>query len=135
MKIVRASLKEAASLRGLLIAAGLLGLLQALLPDSLRIRCLFRLWSGHPCPTCGASRCLDRMLHGAWAEAFFIQPLVFTATLGFGLLLLYMIVAGWSGRPVPAIQFENRRERIAAVLLVILLVAANWVYLLVSTTG
>ena len=132
MKIVRAGKKETASMQGFLFLLGGLCMIQLLLPDPLKVRCLFRLWSGHPCPTCGATRCAELLLHGNWPAAFITQPLVFAALLGLALLQLYLLAARLLQKPVLVLQLETRRGKILALLLAIALIACNWVYLLMK---
>ena len=91
--------------------------------------CLFHEWTGLPCPGCGSTRMLERLLSGDVVGALAWNPLAFMALVA---------VAAWSpastvrwalGRPPRRIVLTARRAlalRIAAGALV----AAGWGYLL-----
>jgi hypothetical protein len=91
--------------------------------------CLWHAWTGLPCPTCGATRAVVRLSHLDWGGALEFNPLVTLAVVGFvigGLLAPAWV--GLGGRvPAPA---SRPRPAILAVVLVAL--AANWVWLVAA---
>jgi hypothetical protein len=106
-------------------AVGLLGLDR--LPFTV---CLFKALTGLPCPTCGSTRAVGRLVHLDLAGAIAMNPL---ATIGammlaiwavadFGLLARGRALDVEVGRPL------SRLVRVLAVAVV----AANWLYLLAS---
>jgi hypothetical protein len=66
-------------------------------------------------------------------SAFSLQPLVFIFFLTGGAVLLYLSIAGLAGLPVIRVRLEHRRERIAAVSLLLTAVVLNWIYLIVQS--
>lgn len=91
--------------------------------------CLFRLWTGIPCPTCGATRSVLAMLDGRIVPAVAFNPLVAIAT---GAFLAGGIAAPfWVARGLPVLAVEGGPSRrvVAAALAV---VVANWAWLLAS---
>ncbi len=90
--------------------------------------CLFRLTSGLPCPTCGATRALGRLAHLDLAGAFVMNPLMAAGALGlllWGLADLVLLPAKRALRlALPAAWHD--KVRILAVLALLL----NWAFLL-----
>jgi len=76
------------------------------------------------------TRGLGCLLHGHPAEAFLFNPLMMMALLGAGLYLLYagVVVIG----RFPRLRWEplSRRASVGVRVGVVLLIAANWIYLL-----
>lgn len=105
-------------------------LIQAVLPCRFQVHCLFKQWTGYPCITCGATRCVQLLLKGSWGTAFQMQPLVFCCLLFFGAGMLYSAAAVFFRWPVFRLQFESRGERIAAGVSAGFLILANWAYLI-----
>jgi hypothetical protein len=69
--------------------------------------CLFNKLTGLQCPACGATRATHHLLHGNFASAFRLNPLVFVfyPILGYGLLSeILELVAGIT---LPAIRFSR----------------------------
>ncbi len=92
--------------------------------------CLFHRLTGLPCLTCGTSRAFALLMSGHIADAFVTQPLaVLAATAVFSCVLIQACFI-WCGRIVLSVHFE-RRERIALGAVTILLVIANWIWLIV----
>ncbi len=95
-------------------------------------RCTFRSITGIPCPTCGATRGVLALLHHHPVQAFLLNPLVAAGTV--------ILVAGgllaplWAWRRGTAPVLETplpRWLRLAAVLLIL----ANWGWVILSQTG
>ncbi|MFN2431880.1 MAG: DUF2752 domain-containing protein [Gemmatimonadota bacterium] len=123
------------------------GVLQLLPP------CPFRSLTGFPCPTCGTSRALLALAHGAAAEAFRIQPLatlLVLAALAAGALSAAAAMtprlrsapeedrrtlpaAAWRA-PVAATDSPGRHTVLAVRALAIAL-SCNWAYLLIAAGG
>ncbi len=88
--------------------------------------CPFHELTGWACPGCGATRCVRHLFRGAFAAAFLVNPLVFTALAGTALFDLYaatvlaLRLPRWRWDRVP-VWF---RAGCAGILLV------NWLWLL-----
>lgn len=86
--------------------------------------------TGIPCPTCGLTRGLGCLLQGQLEEALYFNPLLMVALLCTGLYLLYagVVVIG----RLPRIRWEPLSRRASSWFRVgvILLIGANWIYLL-----
>ncbi|MFA6173445.1 MAG: DUF2752 domain-containing protein [Kiritimatiellales bacterium] len=111
------------------LAAGLLpaGLLfQATVPDTFAVQCLFRRLFSIPCPTCGTTRAVRLLFAAEWREAFLMQPLVLA---GPGYILVTAGIFRLWKRGSPAVK-RRLFTGVAAVLL-----AVNWVYLIVENGG
>ena len=110
----------------LLAGAGLAAAwLQLGLPRPL---CLFREWTGIPCPSCGSTRMAETLLAGDIAGAFAHNPLVF------GVLAAVAVWAGFSAvrwmLGLPAWRVVTRpRERLALRIGAVLVLFAGWAYL------
>lgn len=117
---------------GVLLAGSAVILVQILLPPSLQLRCPFHRWTGLPCPTCGATRCVQQIVDGEWMAAWQTQPLVFAALLFWGTLLAGYAVACLLGLPVVRVRLERRSERRALWFGLLLFMIGNWIYLLVT---
>jgi hypothetical protein len=97
--------------------------------------CMFRHWTGIPCPACGLVRSLRLLAAGRLQAAWLQQPLII-ATVG-----LFTAVAAYAAVAVlfnlPRVRGEGVTRRTKRVLLALLvaLVLANWVYLIVTNRG
>ena len=106
-------------------AVGLLGLDR--LPFSV---CLFKAFTGLPCPTCGSTRAVGRLVHLDLVGALVMNPLTTLAAFvlaiwalaDFGLLSRGRALDLEMGRPLGRVV---RATAVAAVV-------ANWAYLVVS---
>jgi len=114
----------------LLAGAGLAAVwLQVGLPRPL---CLFREWTGIPCPSCGSTRMVEALLAGEIAVAFMHNPLVFTvlATVAIWALLS---AARWA-LGLPAWRLVARpRERLALRAGALLVLLSGWAYLILRS--
>ena len=88
--------------------------------------CLFKLFTGTPCPTCGTTRGVWRLLHGHVVQAWLCNPLVFSIGLAF---LTVGALRVLFARAVHISLTKNER-RIAWFLAVVLLIA-NWAYVII----
>lgn len=106
-------------------AVGLLGLDR--LPFTV---CLFKALTGLPCPTCGSTRAVGRLVHLDLAGAIVMNPL---ATIGALVLLIWAVVDFALLARGRALDVEVGRPLSRLVrLLAVTAVAANWLYLLAS---
>ncbi len=98
--------------------------------DRLMPPCLFRTWTGLPCPACGATHCGMFLSRLEFKDAFLANPLFF---------ILYLALAAWGFNSIIGALFgkssrlvlnqrENdiRRYALAAVLLL------NWLFVILQ---
>jgi hypothetical protein len=93
-------------------------------------RCPFLATTGFPCMTCGATRSAMAFLHGDFLISWRWNPLMFGAFCGLAGFDLYAaIVLASRGARLRIVDW-TAREKKAARILVVVLVAVNWIYLL-----
>lgn len=94
--------------------------------------CTFRRVTGYPCATCGGTRAAERLFRGDLFGAIELNPLATAVVIGTPLLLLWWIaVPTPPPPPPPATTPRKRRVPVwAAVLMVVAVIGANWVYVL-----
>ena len=93
--------------------------------------CLFLALTGHPCLTCGATRATMQFLHGHFANALRWNPLVFVAlwaVIFFDAYAAVVLIMRWSRVRLSGL---TNNERILVRIGVIVVLALNWIYLLV----
>ncbi len=94
--------------------------------------CLFRAISGHPCPTCGATRAAIALLHGNVGTAWHWNPLALVAYCVLALGNLYALIAIGAGalrlRVAQIAPAEKKFLRGVAATLILV----NWIYLLTA---
>lgn len=113
------------ALGGVLFAAGALAV--SLLPERFHPQCGFHAVSGHPCPTCGATRSVLLLAHLRPLDAFLTNPLFASAV---AVVLLWIgagVAARLAGRNL-YVEVGAREEKwwwfaLLGAFLV------NWVYL------
>ena len=91
--------------------------------------CPFRDWTGLPCLTCGSTRMIDALVSGQLLEAALGNPLVF---LGLAMATAWVVVAAGGmalGRPL-RVTLPTSRRRHGLWLLAVVVLAANWAYLI-----
>ena len=92
--------------------------------------CPLHALAGIPCPTCGSTRAASALVHGDLAAALAWNPIMTLVMIGAALYVLYAAVVVIRNLPrlrwTPMTQSEFRWIRIS----VILLLAANWGYLI-----
>lgn len=86
--------------------------------------------TGIPCPTCGATRAASSMLHGNLPAALLLNPLMTITLCGAALYLLYAAVVVIGRLPRIRIESLSSTEARAIRVLAIILIAANWIYLI-----
>lgn len=108
-----------------LLLVGLAVILESRLNAGPLILCMFRAWTGLPCPSCGTTRMVLAMLQGRPVEAFLWNPLMWLLIASAFAVLLVRVL---TGRRYVWITSPARRH--LTVVLLILAVLANWIYLL-----
>lgn len=93
-------------------------------------RCLLHAATGIPCPTCGMTRSTWHLLHGEIGRAFLLNPLMTAALLGAALYVCYAAVVVIGRLPRLRIESLSPNEARVMRVLAILLIAANWAYLI-----
>ena len=91
--------------------------------------CLLHLWTGLPCPGCGSTRAVVRLLQGELRAGLAFNPL--TACVAGGFVVGGIAAPAWLalGGRVPEIPAKPRPGWIAVLVIV---VAANWAWLVAS---
>ncbi|MBN1464660.1 DUF2752 domain-containing protein [candidate division KSB1 bacterium] len=90
--------------------------------------CLFHLWTGIPCPSCGATRTGMALSHLRVADAFLANPLFFILFIVFilwGMNTMFAVVLGKNARLV----LTPREKKLVQRLLVSAIII-NWLYLI-----
>lgn len=113
------------------LLASLLGTLRgALSPVALLPGCPFHAMTGLPCPTCGGTRALMALARLQWHEALVLNPLVTSAAVLWGPLMLAFALPARSARRSPAEPALRLFGTSAGRLIFIAMIAANWAYLI-----
>ena len=94
------------------------------------LRCPFLAVTGYPCLTCGATRCAIAFLHGNLSLAWSWNPLAFVALCAVALFNLYALIVLLARSPRLRVIDWTRAEKNAVRVVVIVLIAANWAFLL-----
>jgi hypothetical protein len=92
--------------------------------------CVFKLTTGLPCVTCGATRALGRLFHGDLAGAWRMNPLAAAGTLALLPWAAADLVLMIRGRAL-GVELAPRLARAARVAVVAAAVA-NWAYLVAA---
>ena len=89
--------------------------------------CVFRAFTGIPCPTCGATRSMVHLAHGNLAASVVMNPAI--PLLMFAALLMFAhdVAALFSGSRISLALTPREATLIRAGAVVVLL--ANWTYL------
>lgn len=102
------------------------------LPEQNMPACRLRQSTGIPCPACGMVRCVNNLTAGRVGEAFRHHPL---GTLLIGAAAVFSFYS-WAAvlLRLPRIRLKSAPARIksGAVLVLSILLAANWIYLLLT---
>ena len=97
--------------------------------------CAFLALTGHPCMTCGATRCAIAFFHGNFFAALKWNPLVFVALCGLSIFDAYAFAVLLSRRPRLRLTPFSAGEKAFLRVLVVVALLANWVYLLSRPRG
>src|SRR5437773_10725662 len=96
---------------------------------------IFLAISGHPCVTCGATRCAIALFHADFWTAWKWNPLVFSVLCGLSIFDAYAFAVLASRSPRLRIaQFSTAEKTFLRVFAVVLLLL-NWIYLLSRPAG
>ncbi|MCK5852070.1 DUF2752 domain-containing protein [bacterium] len=87
--------------------------------------CLFKRFTGYPCPTCGTTRGIISLLHGKFIEAWEYNPLVFSIGIIVIIDLLFKFIFARSIK----ISFKKRGRKIVWLVAIVLFLA-NWAYVI-----
>jgi uncharacterized protein DUF2752 len=96
--------------------------------------CMFLAITGHPCLTCGATRCAIALFHLDFWSALKWNPLVFVILCGLSIFDVYAFIVLIMRAPrlrIAVTSSEKKFLRFAAILLLL----ANWIYLLSRPRG
>ena len=93
-------------------------------------RCPFLATTGLPCVTCGATRSVIAFLHGDFSSALRWNPLAFVALSALIAFDLYAVIVLLGRMARLRIVDWTITEKNVARIIVISLVALNWIYLL-----
>ena len=104
--------------------------LLTVIPIRLVPSCGFRTATGHPCPTCGATRLILHLMAGRWQAAFKSHPFFFVLLAGLSLWVIAGAAATLLRRDL-RIEMAPREERWLWVLLGSAFLA-NWAYLWIA---
>lgn len=88
--------------------------------------CVFHWVTGHPCPTCGATRCWLALAQGHWLDAWRYNPLWFALTAAAGPFLAVWLYRKRQARPL--LPHSAAWRWTLGIGLAILFIA-NWTYL------
>lgn len=91
--------------------------------------CVFERITGWPCLTCGGTRCLRSALHGDMAEAFRWNPLVLLLAIAAMVVFAYALAVTIFRLPRLRVSVITARDLMGCRVAVVLLGAANWIYL------
>lgn len=97
--------------------------------------CLFHEVTGRPCVTCGASRAAIAFFHAHFLTALLWNPLAFLCYCALTLFNLYAFAVIVTRSPRLRIAAISSSERQFVRSSAILLLALNWIYLLLGHPG
>lgn len=97
-------------------------------------RCVFLAVTDHPCVTCGMTRAAIRFFHGDFIGALRWNPLTFVGLCGLSIFDAYAFAVLVTRAPrLRLIQFSSTEKAFLRTLVIVLLLA-NWFYLLSRPT-
>src|SRR4051812_40120023 len=97
-------------------------------------QCTFLGLTGHPCLTCGATRAAIEFFHGHFLAALRWNPLAFAVFCGVAAFDIYAAIILLTNAPRVRLALPSALERRWIRMLVIAMLALNWIYLL-SNSG
>jgi hypothetical protein len=95
-------------------------------------RCLFIALTGHPCPTCGATRSAIAFFHGQFLTALQWNPLAFLFYCGLFLFNAYALAVCLLRAPRIRVAHLTLPEKKIIRGSTVAIFALNWVYLLIA---
>jgi Protein of unknown function (DUF2752) len=95
-------------------------------------QCVFHALTGHPCVTCGATRSALQFFHGHFFDALQWNPLVFVVLCGVSIFDAYAAIVLLMHAPRLRIAHITAVEKNFVRILLVALLALNWIYLLIS---
>jgi hypothetical protein len=98
-------------------------------------QCAFHTLTGLPCVTCGTTRAVVQFFHGHFAASFLFNPLAFVALCGLLAFDLYALAVLIAGTPRLRLANLSRSEKNLARCAGVLLLASNWLYLVIARPG
>lgn len=98
-------------------------------------RCMFLLFTGHPCVTCGATRSAVAFFYGHFSSAWKWNPLVFVGLAGLSIFDAYAAIVLATCAPRLRIASLSSAEKSFMRGLLLALLALNWIYLLSRPRG
>lgn len=97
--------------------------------------CVFHALTGRPCLTCGMTRSAVRFFHGDFAGALRWNPLIFVGLWALIIFDLYAVaVLAMRAPRLRLLQFSASEKKLIRILVIVLLLA-NWIYLLSRPPG
>ncbi|HLW35468.1 MAG TPA: DUF2752 domain-containing protein [Chthoniobacterales bacterium] len=98
-------------------------------------RCAFHDLTGHPCLTCGMTRSAIRFFHGDFIGALRWNPLIFLGLCAVTIFDVYAIAVLTRLTPrLRLLPFRSGEKKFFRILVIVLLMA-NWIYLLSRPPG
>ena len=97
--------------------------------------CAFLALTGHPCVTCGATRCAIALFHANFFGAWKWNPFVFVLLFGISIFDIYaFVVIVTRGRRLRLTNFSAGEKNLVRIIAIVVLLA-NWIYLLSRPPG
>ncbi len=123
-----------------LVWAAVLGVTGVLAAIWLRLRlptpeCVIYRFTGVPCLSCGGTRASRALLSGDFATAFAWNPLVTIFVILVGIYFFYAVVVTVFRLPRIRGIALHRGSAMALRIVVVVLLTANWVYLVATFSG
>jgi hypothetical protein len=91
--------------------------------------CLFKEWTGLPCPTCGATRMIESLLTGDILAAAAWNPLMFAGLAALALWAIASTARLFFGQPAWGVVM-GRGEKLGLRIFAAGAVVISWVYLI-----
>jgi hypothetical protein len=92
--------------------------------------CVFHELTGYPCLSCGATRAADALFKGDFLDMFYFNPLIVVFCAGLFFFSLFKLLE-FIFKFKLILRF-SRKTALGARLLLVVIVAANWLFLIVS---
>jgi Protein of unknown function (DUF2752) len=97
--------------------------------------CGFLALTGHPCVTCGATRCAIAFFHANFLGAWKWNPLVFVTLCGLSIFDAYAFAVLLTRSPRLRVTSFTAGDKTFLRVLVVFALLANWIYLLSRPRG